>query len=151
MKPTSMKRSTGATTTASSPMSLFSKRMSISEEHEQAAGIISIARGASAACHALKGGLDGSIYIDQKHQQRYAPVPPRSAMETGCSSQPSVTWNTYWGISLQPMPWPPDLPSGRVYVCQGNGHQGNVRSDDTHCHADAIQMMPRLCRLQLRA
>ena len=42
-------------------------------------------------------------------------VPPGSAMDTGISSQPSYTSNVYGVISVHPTPWPPDLPSGRVY------------------------------------
>ena len=36
-------------------------------------------------------------------------------MDTGTSSHPSYTSNAYGVISVHPTPWPPDLPSGRVY------------------------------------
>ncbi len=39
-------------------------------------------------------------------------VPPRSAIDTGVSSQPLGTLKEYRGISDHPTPWPPLLPSG---------------------------------------
>mmetsp|Transcript_10019 Transcript_10019/g.25449 ORF Transcript_10019/g.25449 Transcript_10019/m.25449 type:complete len:230 (-) Transcript_10019:107-796(-) len=49
-------------------------------------------------------------------KRRSTSAPPRSAIEVGFSSQPSGTLNEYGGISLQPTPCPPLLPSGLVYL-----------------------------------